>query len=76
MTNFSKADLRVLSLIQERNAVISTDIHFNEIGSGSSNMLMVCIVGASIRGTNMENFRWKIEIQLLRFLNEPINWKQ
>lgn len=51
------ADLRVQCVRQGGNAVISTDIDFNEIGSGSTNMLMVCMAGTAIRVTNMEHFR-------------------
>jgi hypothetical protein len=41
---------------QGGNAIISTDIDFNEIGAGSTNMLMVCMAGTAIRVTDMENF--------------------
>jgi uncharacterized protein YbjQ (UPF0145 family) len=58
-TNLCKADLRVQAVRQGGNAVISTDIDFNEIGSGSTNMLMVCMAGTAIRVTNMENFSAK-----------------
>jgi uncharacterized protein YbjQ (UPF0145 family) len=58
-TNLCKADLRVQAVRLGGNAVISTDIDFNEIGSGSTNMLMVCMAGTAIRVTNMENFSAK-----------------
>jgi uncharacterized protein YbjQ (UPF0145 family) len=58
-TNLCKADLRVQCVRQGGNAVISTDIDFNEIGSGSTNMLMVCMAGTAIRVTDMENFSAK-----------------
>lgn len=58
-TNLCKTDLRVQCVRQGGNAVISTDIDFNEIGSGSTNMLMVCMAGTAIRVTNMENFSAK-----------------
>lgn len=55
-TNLCKADLRVQCVRQGGNALISTDIDFNEIGAGSTNMLMVCMAGTAIRVTDMENF--------------------
>ena len=58
-TSLCKADLRVQCARQGGNVVISTDIDFNEIGSGSSNMLMVCMAGTAIRVTDMENFSGK-----------------
>ncbi len=58
-TNLCKADLRVQSVRQGGNAVISSDIDFNEIGAGSTNMLMVCMAGTAIRVTDMTNFSIK-----------------
>jgi len=58
-TNLCKADLRVQCVRQGGNAIISTDIDFNEIGSGSTNMLMVCMAGTAIRVTELENFSAK-----------------
>lgn len=55
-TEACQADLRVQCSKLGGNAIISTDIDFNEIGSGSTNMLMVCMAGTAIRVTNMENF--------------------
>ncbi len=58
-TNLCKADLRVQTVRNGGNAIISTDIDFNEIGAGSTNMLMVCMAGTAIRVTDMENFSVK-----------------
>jgi len=58
-TNLCKSDLRIQCVKQGGNAIISTDIDFNEVGSGSTNMLMVCMAGTAIRVTNMENFNPK-----------------
>ncbi|WP_316797568.1 heavy metal-binding domain-containing protein [Pedobacter agri] len=58
-TNLCKADLRVQCIRQGGNAIISTDIDFNEIGAGSTNMLMVCMAGTAIRVTDMTNFSIK-----------------
>lgn len=58
-TNLCKADLRVQCVRSGGNAVISTDIDFNEIGSGSTNMLMVCMAGTAIKVTDMTNFSVK-----------------
>ncbi len=55
-TDMCKADLRIQCVRQGGNAVISTDIDFSEIGSGSTNMLMVCMAGTAIRVMDMENF--------------------
>ena len=48
-TNFCKTDLRVQCVRSGGNAIISTDIDFNEIGAGSTNMLMVCMAGTVIK---------------------------
>ncbi len=77
-TNLCKADLRVQCVRQGGNAIISTDIDFNEIGSGSTNMLMVCMAGTAIRVTDMTNFSIKsrdtiIEIIELTEKLEAIN---
>lgn len=58
-TNLCKTDLRVQCVRQGGNAVVSTDIDFNEIGAGSTNMLMVCMAGTAIRVTDMANFSAK-----------------
>jgi uncharacterized protein YbjQ (UPF0145 family) len=55
-TNLCKADLRVKCVRNGGNAIISTDIDFNEIGAGTTNMLMVCMSGTAIRVTDMDNF--------------------
>jgi len=55
-TEYCQTDLRIQCSKLGGNAIISTDIDFNEIGSGSTNMLMVCMAGTAIRVTNMENF--------------------
>ena len=31
------------------NAVIATDIDFSEVGSGNTNMLMVCMAGTAVK---------------------------
>lgn len=54
-----KDDLRVQCIKQGGNAIISTDIDFNEVGAGSTNMLMVCMTGTAIRIRNMKNFNSK-----------------
>ena len=58
-TNLCKEDLRVQCVRQGGNAVISTDIDFNEISSENANMLMVCMAGTAIRVTDMTNFSIK-----------------
>jgi uncharacterized protein YbjQ (UPF0145 family) len=58
-TSLCKADLRVQCVKCGGNAVIATDIDFNEIGAGSTNMLMVCMAGTAIRVTDMTNFSVK-----------------
>lgn len=59
-TDACQTDLRIQCSKLGGNAIISTDIDFNEIGSGSTNMLMVCMAGTAIRVTNMENFSEKM----------------
>ena len=55
-TTFCKSDLRIQCVQKGGNAVVSTDIDFNEIGSGSTNMLMVCMAGTAIQVTDLSNF--------------------
>ena len=59
-TDACQTDLRIQCSKLGSNAIISTDIDFNEIGSGSTNMLMVCMAGTTIRVTNIENFSEKM----------------
>ncbi|MDI1315794.1 heavy metal-binding domain-containing protein [Flavobacterium sp.] len=58
-TQLCMSDLRIKCLRLGGNAVISTDIDFNEIGSGSTNMLMVCMAGTAIRVRDITNFNEK-----------------
>jgi len=58
-TDLCRADIRVQCVRAGGNAIVSTDIDFNEIGSGSTNMLMVCMAGTVIRVTDMTNFSVK-----------------
>lgn len=55
-TEICKADLRIQCIKKGGNAIISTDIDYSEIGSGSSNMLMVCISGTAIKVNNLDFF--------------------
>ncbi len=50
-----KADLRVQCVKSLGNAIIGTSIQFNEIGSGSTNMLMVSMSGTAIKLKNISN---------------------
>lgn len=58
-TTLCKANLRAQCVKNGGNAVISTDIDFNEIGGGSTNMLMICMAGTAIKVTNLDNFNPK-----------------
>lgn len=58
-TNLCKTDLRIQCVKMGGNAIISTDIDFNEIGSGSTNMLMVCMAGTAIKVLDMNMFSSK-----------------
>jgi uncharacterized protein YbjQ (UPF0145 family) len=58
-TQLCMSDLRIKCVKLGGNAVISTDIDFNEIGSGTTNMLMVCMAGTAIRVNNITNFNEK-----------------
>ncbi len=55
-TALCKTDLRIQCVKFGGNAIISTDIDFNEIGAGSANMLMVCMAGTAINVTDYNNF--------------------
>lgn len=55
-TLLCKADLRIQCVRMGGNAVISTDIDFNELGAGSTNMLMVCMAGTAIKVNDITNF--------------------
>jgi uncharacterized protein YbjQ (UPF0145 family) len=55
-TETCKADLRLQCIKEGGNAIISTDIDFSEIGSGSSNMLMVCMAGTAIKVNDLSYF--------------------
>lgn len=52
-TNLCKTDLRIQCVKLGGNAVVSTDIDFNEVGAGTTNMLMVCMAGTAITIKNM-----------------------
>lgn len=67
-TNLCQSDLRVQCAKLGGNAVISTDIDFNEIGSGSTNMLMVCMAGTAIRVTDMNNFSAKCRDNIIEII--------
>ncbi len=58
-TQLCMTDLRIQCVKLGGNAVISADIDFNEIGSGSTNMLMVCMAGTAIRVNDITNFNEK-----------------
>lgn len=55
-TTLCKDNLRVQCVKNGGNAIISTDIDFNEIGSGNTHMLMVCMAGTAIKVLDMNNF--------------------
>lgn len=68
-TAFCKADLRIQCVRNGGNAIVSTDIDFNEIGSGSTNMLMVCMAGTAIQVTEMTNFNPKSRDTILEVVD-------
>ncbi|GLU57127.1 hypothetical protein Dfri01_65880 [Dyadobacter frigoris] len=51
-TTSCKLDLRKQCILLGGNAIISTDIDFSEVGSGNTNMLMVCMAGTAVRVTD------------------------
>ena len=63
-----KADLRVQCVRAGGNAIISTDIDFSEIGSGSTNMLMVCMAGTAIRVTDTSHFGTKRQNKIVEII--------
>lgn len=83
-----KADLRSQCTKLGGNSIVSIDIDLSEVGSGSSNMLMVCIAGTAIRvtntvvlGTGKANNLAKIEqltkdlTEVTEILNEVTIWQ-
>lgn len=48
-TEWCKIDLRSQCAVLGGNAVIATDIDFSEVGTGATNMLMVCMAGTAIK---------------------------
>ena len=67
-TSLCKSDLRVQAVKAGGNAIISTDIDFNEVGAGSTNMLMVCMSGTSIKVTDMTNFHIKSRDRIIEVI--------
>lgn len=67
-TNLCKADLRIQCVKMGGNAIISTDIDFNEIGSGSTNMLMVCMAGTAIKVLDINMFNEKSREYILEVI--------
>ena len=59
-TKLCKDNLRVQCVRNGGNAIISTDIDFNEIGTGNTHMLMVCMAGTAIKVLDMKNFNPKV----------------
>lgn len=68
-TIFCKADLRIQCVRNGGNAIASTDIDFNEIGAGSTNMLMVCMAGTAIQVTDIINFNPKSRDAILEVVD-------
>ena len=56
-----KSDLKIQCVRKGGNAIVSADIDFNEVGSGSSNMLMVCMTGTIIKVTEISFFQKSIQ---------------
>jgi len=67
-TELCMSDLRIKCVKLGGNAVISTDIDFNEIGGGSTNMLMVCMAGTAIRVNDITNFNEKSRYYILEVI--------
>jgi uncharacterized protein YbjQ (UPF0145 family) len=64
-TNLCKSDLRIQCVKLGGNAIIATDIDFNEIGSGSTNMLMVCMAGTAIKVSDVSQISEKNKENIL-----------
>lgn len=67
-TNLCKSDLRIQCVKMGGNAIISTDIDFNEIGAGSTNMLMVCMAGTAIKVLDINMFNEKSREYILEVI--------
>lgn len=52
-TNRCKRALKMNALKLGGNAIMAVDIDYSEVGSGSSNMLMVCMAGTAINVKNL-----------------------
>lgn len=78
-TNRCKRALKYKALKIGGNAVMSVDIDYNEVGSGSTNMLMVCMAGTAIKINNFTHFpsdlKTKME-DLFKFNQELGNIQQ
>lgn len=74
-TELCKADLRLQCTNAGGNAIISTDIDFNEIGSGSQNMLMVCMAGTAIKVTDLAVFseKTRTSVNQIEGLNDDLS---
>ncbi|OIN59835.1 hypothetical protein BLX24_08225 [Arsenicibacter rosenii] len=55
-TSVCMTELRIKAARAGANAIVSADIDFSEVGSGSTNMLMVCMAGTAIRVKSLEYF--------------------
>lgn len=75
-TDFCKNDLRIQCIKRGGDVIIGTDIDFSEVGSGSTNMLMVCMAGTAIKVSDKsvlpENYRNHMEelSEIIQTLNE------
>lgn len=67
-TALCKSDLRIQCVKMGGNAIISTDIDFNEIGAGSTNMLMVCMAGTAIKVLDINMFNSKSRESILEVI--------
>ena len=63
--NLCKSDLRIQCVKLGGNALIATDIDFSELGSGSTNMLMVCMAGTAIRVNDVQQISTKNQEYIL-----------
>jgi uncharacterized protein YbjQ (UPF0145 family) len=54
-----KSELRVKCIKAGGNAIIGASIHYNEVGTGSTNMIMIAVTGTVVKITNIDQINLK-----------------
>lgn len=64
-----KSEIRIKCIKAGGNAIVGTNISYNEIGTGNTNMLMLAINGTVIKVTDLQNFNSKSREYLAEILD-------